>query len=556
MGSGPFQWISGSDPNGASMMAEEVSDQPGMGMGPFPTPEDLSTGDGHEEPLAQSILALQVFDQHRRDGDTNPNFLLRPDALTAVFWVTLESASDDDYEAFFEPNASMWGGPVGPGNPEPLESAIVQWFQARGTLPFGLIPVSPDPMCPSIPDLLSCVIEATGGAFAQIDAPGSTTDDEIPIEVERVAGLVTGAASPFQLPDVPISSSLRVNFDGSVTPRSTVDGFDYNEASNSIVLHGSFAPHVGRQRQDRLLLLDHPVSSARARIATRVSALVTMVAISACGHVVSGGDADATVADADAGEGIGDVLPADAAAPVADGSDAVAPPDTTPDVIMLPPTCGAGLIDLTAYGHVSGNTTTYVGSNVGAAPVPEVPGDARCTALVGYEVALLYIMNNPRHLRVSTDNAGTTPTFETVVWAIDHCRPINTMSFGCDGELSATDLHSTFTTASTLGTGMSVYIVVAGLVPSRVGTPTEYLRADHRGDSGSRPRRRVRSERSDECVRDGKLLLGRRDGHGDMRPRWTGRRALSCDRPRVRLRSCVQRQRLRPGVHAVYQRCP
>lgn len=89
------------------------------------------------------------------------------------------------------------------------------------------------------------VIQALGGSFGEVCAtdPGQTLQD--------VVTAVAGAASRFELPERPISATLKV----VVTPpgpcapreiaRSRRDGFDYDPANNTIYFRGASRPAIG-----------------------------------------------------------------------------------------------------------------------------------------------------------------------------------------------------------------------------------------------------------------------------------------------------------------------
>lgn len=82
---------------------------------------------------------------------------------------------------------------------------------------------------------------ATGGSFASLCAT------EINETIQDIIFAATGLASNYQIPDTPISSTLRVfknsgGGDGIWVPRSRVNGFDYFAQSNSIAFFGTFRP--------------------------------------------------------------------------------------------------------------------------------------------------------------------------------------------------------------------------------------------------------------------------------------------------------------------------
>jgi hypothetical protein len=89
------------------------------------------------------------------------------------------------------------------------------------------------------------VIQALGGSFGEVCAtdPGQTLQD--------IVTAVSGAASRFELPERPISATLKVvaTTPGACAPReiprSRRDGFDYDSANNTIYFHGTARPAIG-----------------------------------------------------------------------------------------------------------------------------------------------------------------------------------------------------------------------------------------------------------------------------------------------------------------------
>jgi hypothetical protein len=89
------------------------------------------------------------------------------------------------------------------------------------------------------------VIQALGGSFGEVCAtdPGQTLQD--------IVTAVSGAASRFELPERPISATLKVvaTTPGACAPReiprSRRDGFDYDAANNTIYFHGTARPQIG-----------------------------------------------------------------------------------------------------------------------------------------------------------------------------------------------------------------------------------------------------------------------------------------------------------------------
>ncbi|RAL24972.1 hypothetical protein DL240_01815 [Lujinxingia litoralis] len=80
------------------------------------------------------------------------------------------------------------------------------------------------------------VATATGGNYYSLDSPN------IEESINDIIIAATGRAANYVLPDVPLSSSLRVFKDGQWVPRSRINGFDYFAATNSIAFFGEYRP--------------------------------------------------------------------------------------------------------------------------------------------------------------------------------------------------------------------------------------------------------------------------------------------------------------------------
>jgi hypothetical protein len=134
------------------------------------------------------------------------------------------------------------------------------------------------------------------------------------------------------------------------------------------------------------------------------------------------------------------------------------------------------VVDLNARGTRDGETTRYVGNNLnvpsGTVLVPT------CTLTPGHQVALRYVPRASTRLRISTDNAGTDATFDTVVFVQRMCAPSGgdagpQDSLGCNDDGAATGSARRYASALTteaVTMGQPVYIVVAGYL-SGAGQP-------------------------------------------------------------------------------------
>ena len=234
----PFRWISGTDPTGAQMLAWQVTEQ-AYQSNSADRFQPFRVSGQQEEPIAASIEVIREFERRRAIGETNPEFLLRPQAALVVFLVTDEPGSND-YNRYFNQRGN-WGS-----TPAEIVANVAQFYRQRGVTPFGLVPPYPDSTCGEVEPLCRCVISRGGGAFVPITVPDSVAATQVQSAMARIVSTVAGAASEFVLPTSPVSATLRVRVARLSAPRSRADGFDYEEASRALVFRGAtYRPRVG-----------------------------------------------------------------------------------------------------------------------------------------------------------------------------------------------------------------------------------------------------------------------------------------------------------------------
>lgn len=144
-----------------------------------------------------------------------------------------------------------------------------------------------------------------------------------------------------------------------------------------------------------------------------------------------------------------------------------------------------GAVDLSAMGMRTGETTRITSNNrmVGAM----APLRAPCGGATGHQVVFRYTPRASTRLRISTDNAGTDNTLDTVVWAqpgpsCASLSPEGGTALGCDDDSGGSSAGgdagvsrawtSSFTTAAVTA-GQPVYIVVGAWISSSSGLPLE-----------------------------------------------------------------------------------
>ncbi len=79
---------------------------------------------------------------------------------------------------------------------------------------------------------------ATGGQWADL----CSGDNSLTLFLEEIIKTANRESSPFNVGQTPISVSMRVFLDGDWVPRSTEDGFDYSQSSNTVAFFGNRRP--------------------------------------------------------------------------------------------------------------------------------------------------------------------------------------------------------------------------------------------------------------------------------------------------------------------------
>jgi hypothetical protein len=238
-----FAWISGSDPNGAGRLCQEVTTTACRTASPDSL-RPYPMGGGTEEPTAAAILLHNEFRTRAMRGETNPNRRFREGARVVTFHVTDEPGTND-FSRYFQANAAPdtrmpWGAAY---NPATLQN-IVNYFRRHTILTFGLVPRSTTPCsAAAVVDLPRCVVEGNGGAVIPIT---TATDPEIDAAMTRIVESIAGATSQYVLDRTPITSTLKVRVRGMDVPRSRAEGFDYDGVFRALVFYGDrYRPRMG-----------------------------------------------------------------------------------------------------------------------------------------------------------------------------------------------------------------------------------------------------------------------------------------------------------------------
>jgi len=233
-----FRWISGTDPNGATRMCEEVTSA-GLGRCPTSPSDALSPypmGGDSETPTGAATLVHDLMRRRTMMGDTNPDRTFRAGARVVTFHVTDEPGSNDFSRFFASRSAPDTSMPYGTTYNATSLQNIANYFRRNMILTFGLVPLRTTP-CTALDvyDLPRCAIEANGGAVIPI---ATATDPEVDAAMTRIVEAIAGATSQYVLDRTPITSTIKVRVRGMDVPRSRADGFDYDSVFRAIVFYG------------------------------------------------------------------------------------------------------------------------------------------------------------------------------------------------------------------------------------------------------------------------------------------------------------------------------
>ncbi|MEZ4462117.1 MAG: hypothetical protein R3E66_20830 [bacterium] len=146
---------------------------------------------------------------------------IRPDAQL----ITIFMSDEEDQ--------TIQNSPLSTSAGQQALAGFKQFFEAN-TIAFSIVGTSSFPS--SDGEAYRQVAIASGGGFADLLA------QDISETIQDIIYAATGLASNYQLPEVPISSTLRVYKNAEWVPRSRENGFDYFASTNSIAFFGSYRP--------------------------------------------------------------------------------------------------------------------------------------------------------------------------------------------------------------------------------------------------------------------------------------------------------------------------
>jgi len=234
-------WVSGASPTGAQELAYRVTVERYQSM----AADNLwPYGNGgsfvvqlDEEPLAAGVLAFEQLAAGATSGAPEAR-RTRAGARLVAFFVGDETGANDD-NRFFAMNTARWGATY----PARLAAATA-FFRDRGILTFGMVnDQGTDCARNTVADMRKCLITGNGGAYIPIRTAAPA---DVAAAMRRIVAAVVGASSPYRLERQPITSTIKVRVRGVDVPRSRRDGFDYDQASNTVVFRGAtYRPAMG-----------------------------------------------------------------------------------------------------------------------------------------------------------------------------------------------------------------------------------------------------------------------------------------------------------------------
>jgi hypothetical protein len=235
-----LQWVSGAATMGATELAYRVTvERFGMMAADRLAPYGNAGAfvvQMHEEPLAAGVLAFEALNAAPMTAPIERR--IRPGARVVNFFVADETGVNDDMR-YFAMNAARWGATY-----EARLASAIAFFRSRNVLTFGMVNDQRTACSTNaVGDFRKCLITGNGGAYIPIT--GSTPAD-VSAAMRRITDAVAGAASPYRLERQPITSTIKVKLRGMDVPRSRADGFDYDQAANTIVFRGTtWRPRMG-----------------------------------------------------------------------------------------------------------------------------------------------------------------------------------------------------------------------------------------------------------------------------------------------------------------------
>lgn len=185
---------------------------------------------------------LSVLDRVR--SEARPAHQLRPDALTAVIWL-----SDED-DQWIKPDIDFEPLPEGPER-EALLAEVREAWVASGVLGCAIVGdqgVGKGGVCQALGvdgntvdgaqygSAYIDVAQATGGFWASI------CNTDLQVTIDNCVRAAFGIAGSYPLSGRPLSGTLKVAVDGAVMARSRSAGWSYDVVRNAIVFHGVSLP--------------------------------------------------------------------------------------------------------------------------------------------------------------------------------------------------------------------------------------------------------------------------------------------------------------------------
>lgn len=171
------------------------------------------------------------------------HLLWRPEARRVLVFFSDEEDQDvkdaaeaGDTRCDVRLNARLEGCPVVEETLATLQDLGVIVYAITGDLPDGCTSTTGPGAADEAGASYRRLAEETGGRSASI------CSDDLGDTVDRLVRTAFGAATTYDLEQIPVESTLRIVRNGRVVPRSTTDGWDYDATRNRLVFSGREVP--------------------------------------------------------------------------------------------------------------------------------------------------------------------------------------------------------------------------------------------------------------------------------------------------------------------------
>ncbi len=222
-----FAWIPSTDPDGARHTAYAVTfgryrNDLADTLVPYPM------AGNREEPLAAGVIVTEAMARRAGTDETDARNFRAGAARIAVLATNAAGTGDDAF--FFGLDGARWGWTY-----TDRVLGVSRWYADQGLLPIGMTYSFLNGRCPTRENFIPCLAALDGGAVIPL---GTATDGEVDAAIARMLSAAAVAGGVYPVAPPAISSTLSVRVGGRPIAASRLDGFDYDPASHSVLLHG------------------------------------------------------------------------------------------------------------------------------------------------------------------------------------------------------------------------------------------------------------------------------------------------------------------------------